>query len=69
MERERLVALRAGRNNERVSALLTRIELAAREDENLMPIFVEAVENGVTLGEICGELREVWGEYRPVVRI
>ena len=68
-QRERLVALRAGRNNERVSALLTRIELAAREDENLMPIFVEAVENGVTLGEICGELREVWGEYRPVVRI
>ena len=68
-QRERLVALRAGRNNERVSALLTRIELAAREDENLMPIFVEAVENGVTLGEICGVLREVWGEYRPVVRI
>jgi len=68
-QRERLAALRSRRNSERVSALLTRVELAAREDENLMPLFIEAVENNVTLGEICGVLRGVWGEYRPVARI
>jgi len=32
--------------------------------ENLMPLFIEAVEGHATLGEICGALREVWGEYR-----
>jgi methylmalonyl-CoA mutase N-terminal domain/subunit len=68
-QRERLAALRARRDGERVSALLGRIELAARGDENLVPLFVEAVENDVTLGEICGALRDVWGEYRPATRI
>jgi methylmalonyl-CoA mutase N-terminal domain/subunit len=31
-----------------------------------MPLFIECVEEDVTLGEICGVLRTVWGEYRPV---
>jgi methylmalonyl-CoA mutase N-terminal domain/subunit len=67
--REHLAALRARRADECVSALLARIESAARGDENLMPLFIEAVENDLTLGEICGVLRGVWGEYRPVTRI
>jgi methylmalonyl-CoA mutase N-terminal domain/subunit len=37
--------------------------------ESLMPLFVAAVETGCTLGEICGVLRRVWGEYRPRVRV
>jgi methylmalonyl-CoA mutase N-terminal domain/subunit len=68
-QRERLAALRARRDNERVSVSLARIESAARGDENLMPLFTEAVESDVTLGEICDVLRDVWGEYRPVARI
>ena len=28
-----------------------------------MPVFVECVENNITLGEICNALRGVWGEY------
>ncbi len=68
-QRERLAQLRARRDNERVSALLARVESAARGDDNLMPLFIEAVENDVTLGEICGVLRDAWGEYRPVMRI
>lgn len=28
-----------------------------------MPVFVECVENDITLGEICNTLRGVWGEY------
>jgi methylmalonyl-CoA mutase N-terminal domain/subunit len=68
-QRERLADLRARRDDEHASALLARIESAARGDENLMPLFVEAVEHDVTLGEICGVLRDLWGEYRPVTRI
>ena len=38
-------------------------------DEPLMPLFIVAVKAGCTLGEICGVLRRVWGEYRPRVNI
>ncbi len=65
-QRERLAALRARRDSERASAMLARVEAAARApDQMLMPLFIAAVEAGCTLGEICGVLRQVWGEYRP----
>jgi methylmalonyl-CoA mutase N-terminal domain/subunit len=67
-QRARLVALRQRRDGERASAALTQVEQAARTaDEPLMPLFVAAVESGCTLGEICGILRQVWGEHRPQV--
>ena len=53
----------------RALVLLQQSELAAQADENLMPLFIEAVESDVTLGEIFGVLRGVWGENRPVARI
>ncbi|MCP4538502.1 MAG: methylmalonyl-CoA mutase family protein [Chloroflexi bacterium] len=69
-QRARLAVLRERRDGERASAALGRIEQAARAaDEPLMPLFVVAVESGCTLGEICGVLRQVWGEYRPRVSI
>jgi methylmalonyl-CoA mutase N-terminal domain/subunit len=61
----RLRALRARRDNTRVAELRARLETAARSRDNLMPLFIECVENDVTVGEICGTLRGVWGEYRP----
>ena len=61
-----LAELRATRDNERVSALLSRIEDAARTtDAPLMPLLVEAVEAHATLGEICDAMRRVFGEYTP----
>ncbi len=63
--RARLAELRAHRDAARVSELLTRLEAAASSEENLMPLFVECVENDITLGEICGVLRQAWGEYIP----
>ena len=63
-QRDRLAALRAGRDNAQVDRLLERLEIAARGDENMMPIIIECVENNLTLGEICGRLRKIWGEYR-----
>jgi methylmalonyl-CoA mutase N-terminal domain/subunit len=64
-QRARLSALRSNRDQAKVSDLLTRLEIAARGDDNLMPLFIECVENHITLGEVCGVLREVWGEYQP----
>ncbi|MEI2607694.1 MAG: methylmalonyl-CoA mutase family protein [Candidatus Promineifilaceae bacterium] len=64
-QRERLAALRARRDNEKVSALRGQLVAAAAHTDNLMPLFITCVENDVTLGEICHSLRSVWGEYQP----
>jgi len=61
----RLKKLRMRRDNQKVSELLSRLESYARGRDNLMPIFIECVENDITLGEICKVLRGVWGEYHP----
>lgn len=64
-QRSGLAKLRATRDNTRATNLLDHLEAGARGRENLMPIFIECVENQVTLGEICGRLRQLWGEYQP----
>jgi methylmalonyl-CoA mutase N-terminal domain/subunit len=46
-----------------VSQFLSQLEIIARGNENLLPFFIECVENDVTLGEICTVLRHVFGEY------
>mgnify|MGYP001080195836 FL=1 len=61
----RLMEFKRKRAPEKVSELLAQLETAAKGDENLMPLFIEMVEGGVTLGEMCGVLRQVWGEYQP----
>ena len=66
---QRLAELRKRRDQTRVHEMLTQLETAAHGDENLMPVFIESVENDVTLGEICNTLRQVWGEYQPPVWI
>jgi methylmalonyl-CoA mutase N-terminal domain/subunit len=66
---QRLAELRKRRDQTRVHEMLTQLETAALGDENLMPVFIESVENDVTLGEICKTLRQVWGEYQPPVWI
>jgi len=64
-QRQRLAQLRAQRDEQKVVDLRTQVETAALSGENLMPLFIESVENHVTLGELCHTLRAVWGEYRP----
>jgi methylmalonyl-CoA mutase N-terminal domain/subunit len=64
-QRQRLAELRARRDNLRVQELLAQLETAARGEAALMPLFIECVENDITLGEICNTLRRVWGEYQP----
>ena len=62
-QKAKLKALRESRNRESVDRLLGKLVDAAKGTENLMPLFIECVENDITLGEICNTLRGVWGEY------
>jgi methylmalonyl-CoA mutase N-terminal domain/subunit len=62
-QKAKLKELRASRNQELVDQLLDKLTDAAKGTENLMPLFIECVENDITLGEICNTLRVVWGEY------
>lgn len=64
-QKNRLSELRKNRDQSQVNELLSNLEMTAKGTDNLMPIFIECVDNYVTLGEICNVLRQVWGEYRP----
>jgi len=61
---ERLSRLCRERDNEMVSTRLEALRQAAQGNENLMPYILEAVSAYATLGEVCGVLRKVFGEYR-----
>jgi methylmalonyl-CoA mutase N-terminal domain/subunit len=64
-QKARLVALREKRDQARVTELTAQLAAAARTRENLMPLFINCVENMMTLGEVCNVLRNIWGEYQP----
>jgi len=66
---ERLRALRARRDNQRVEVSLLRLEEAARGTENLLPRILDCVEAHTTVGEISHRLRRVWGEYREALTL
>jgi methylmalonyl-CoA mutase N-terminal domain/subunit len=62
-QKAKLKELRETRDSKLVEELLGKLKAAASGTENLMPLFIECVENDITLGEICNTLRVVWGEY------
>jgi methylmalonyl-CoA mutase N-terminal domain/subunit len=62
-QKQRLMDLRAQRDEDRVKPLLDKLTKMALGDGNLIPVFIECIEGSITLGEICGQLRQVWGEY------
>jgi methylmalonyl-CoA mutase N-terminal domain/subunit len=66
---ERTRAFRDRRDAARVSATLADVRTAAEGTANLMPAFIEAVDAGATLGEICTVLREVFGTHVARERI
>jgi methylmalonyl-CoA mutase N-terminal domain/subunit len=66
IEREqvaRLTRYRRERDAATVAARLDSVRLAAQGTDNLMPHFVEAVDAGATLGEVCDVLRGVFGRH------
>jgi methylmalonyl-CoA mutase N-terminal domain/subunit len=58
-------AVRAGRDASRAAETTAALQAAAVGTENVVPRIRACVEAQVTLGEISGLLRRVWGEYRP----
>ena len=60
-----LAAIRQERNAEDVSAALSELMSVAQSDGDLMPPILRTVKAYATTGEICGVLREVFGEYEP----
>lgn len=60
----RLEKMKAARDNEAAKAALEKLREAAKGTENLMPYLIDAVKTYATLGEICGVLREEFGEYK-----
>ena len=69
MQEEKIRALKEKRDNEEVESTLQALKEAAATEENLMPLILNAVKAYATLGEICGVLREVFGEYQASITI
>jgi methylmalonyl-CoA mutase N-terminal domain/subunit len=65
----KLGALRRSRDSDAVRAALDALEAAARGDQNLMPLIVDAVRVYASVGEISDALGRVFGEYREAVTI
>ncbi len=62
---DRLRAFKARRDSAVVEARIAELaEAASVEGRNLMPVIVDAVRDGVTLGETCDAWRQAWGTWR-----
>ena len=67
---EKLQEVKKNRNNSAVEEKLKQLKACAEnENKNLMPPIIEAVKEYATIGEICGVLREVFGEYKENIVI
>jgi methylmalonyl-CoA mutase N-terminal domain/subunit len=61
-----LTTIRENRDQKRASAQLEGLRKSAQGSENLMPHIVECVRSYCTIGEICGVLREEFGEFTGI---
>jgi methylmalonyl-CoA mutase N-terminal domain/subunit len=66
---ERVRRVRAERDAAAWGEALRRLDVAARGDDNLMPLLIEAVKAGATVGEISDALREAFGVHRELITI
>jgi methylmalonyl-CoA mutase N-terminal domain/subunit len=62
---ERLKAFKADRDAELVEQQLEEIRERARGTENLLPVLKQALKDRCSMGEVCGAMRDVFGDYRP----
>jgi methylmalonyl-CoA mutase N-terminal domain/subunit len=67
MQKKKINEVKAKRNNEAVAEKLELLKKACQGTENVMPYILSAVKEYATLGEICGVMREVFGEYEQAV--
>jgi methylmalonyl-CoA mutase N-terminal domain/subunit len=62
---ERLKAFKSDRDAPVVEERLESVRSAARGSDNLLPVLREALKDRCTMGEVCGAMRDVFGEYQP----
>ena len=60
---ERLKRFKAARDARNVADSLEKLRAACRTDQNVMPVLIDAVDAGVTVGEVSEIYREVFGIY------
>lgn len=63
---KRMAEIKQSRNQDAVNESLKEIRDSAINGNNIMPVLVKAANNYVTLGEMVGELKEVFGTYEEV---
>lgn len=63
---QKIKAVKEKRDAQAAAEALSALRAAAATDENLMPYIIDCARKWCTEGEICNELRAVFGEYRPV---
>ncbi len=57
--------VRRERDNALTERLLNQlVEVARDESQNIMPVTIELVRNGATMGDIVEKLKTIWGTYR-----
>ena len=61
---ERLKAFKAGRDQEQAHRRLEELRAAARGYENLLVPIRQALMDSCSVGEVCGAMRDVFGEYQ-----
>jgi methylmalonyl-CoA mutase N-terminal domain/subunit len=60
----KLATVKAGRDSASVKSALEELNNSIDSEKNLMPPIIEAVKCYATVGEICGVMRNKWGEFR-----
>ncbi len=63
-QKQRLANVKKERDQEKTTKALANLEAAAKGTGNTMPAFVECAEAYVSIGEMCGVLRNVFGEQK-----
>jgi methylmalonyl-CoA mutase, N-terminal domain len=66
---KKLEEVKKNRAEKEVTEKLSRLKEAANSDENVMPFILDCVKSYATLGEICNQLRDVFGEYKDSIKI
>jgi methylmalonyl-CoA mutase N-terminal domain/subunit len=62
---DRLKAFKENRDQELAARRLEEIREAARGTDNLLPVIRRALKDSCSMGEVCGAMRDVFGEYQP----
>src|ERR1700754_3839130 len=63
----RLKEFKASRDQELTGKRLQELRDAAAGSDNLLPPIRQALKDKASVGEVCGALREVFGEYQPEI--